>query len=457
MANPFSSRFVRTIDANRTIKDELTAAVHSQSARRRIAVTDLVSLRQAFFRWTHPEISPSPDRAQTMLAGTGFHTLFGQAISSEEFVEQFVEFEGIVGKIDIYEAVPLELKTTVSIPEGIGAARPGYIDQLGMYCTMTGVAAGRLLVYRRQTYGQHPQLRAFHVQFGDLAGIRTEMLRRRDLFRDALDRSDPTALPRCEWADRGCDYAGICGCEHAVPSAGVVPAGTATVAPAPELEAALASALPGSAGPPRGFRLNDLVFPRKAAFQRQRVATEEDEDEAVESKLRDLERRGFRGALDKALRFGIPGAFARHPVKLRGLSDRTGSFRGKPTLFRTTRFRTMVDRNRLPYEMGHYFDRLAFECALTPSDQGRLVLYYEVLPGEKFMVYDVSFTDLAGIQVEADRRLQLLESNAPPNMLPPCPSWMAKWCEFAPTCGCGNPPTPEGPEGKPADPGELAQ
>ncbi len=454
MTDPFSSKFVRNIDANRTIKDELAAAVRSQSARRRISVTDLVNPRQAFFRWLRPEITPSPDRAQTMLAGTGFHALFGHAISSEEFVEQFVEFEGIVGKIDIYDAIPLELKTTASISEGIGAARPGYIDQLGMYCTMAGTSDGQLLVYRRQMYGHPPELRAFHVHFQDLAGIRTEMLRRRDLFKDALDRSDPAALPRCEWFDRGCDYVETCGCDHAPPSTRVVPAGLVSVGPAVELEAALASALPGTAGPPRGFRLNDLVFPRKAAFQHQRVDAEEDDDETLETKLQDLERRGFRGALDKALRFGIPGTFSRRAIKLRSLTDRVGTFRGIPTLFRSTRFRTMVDRDRLHYEMGHYFDRLAFECALTPSEQGRLVLYYEVLPNDKFMVYDVTFTDLASVRAEADHRLHLLESNASPIDLPPCPSWMFKWCEFAPSCGCGTRPVQMGLEGVADHPGE---
>src|SRR2546428_11797720 len=105
MSEPFAPKYTPHLDANRTIKDELTTAIRSQSARRRISVTDLVNPRQAFFRWTKPEIQPSPERAQTMLAGTGFPPPFGMAISTEEFVEQFVEFEGIVGKIDIYEDV----------------------------------------------------------------------------------------------------------------------------------------------------------------------------------------------------------------------------------------------------------------------------------------------------------------------------------------------------------------
>src|SRR3989449_3578144 len=89
------------IDANRTVKDELTAALKRQGRRRRISVTDLVNLRQAFFQRARPDIQPDPERKQAMLAGTGFHEVFGRAVSTEEFVEQFVEFQGIVGKIDI--------------------------------------------------------------------------------------------------------------------------------------------------------------------------------------------------------------------------------------------------------------------------------------------------------------------------------------------------------------------
>src|SRR2546422_8483007 len=96
-----AERVVAGLDANRTIKDELTAALTRQGRRRRISVTDLVNPRQAFFQRTRPDIQPDPERKQAMLAGTGFHEVFGRAVSTEEFVEQFVEFQGIVGKIDI--------------------------------------------------------------------------------------------------------------------------------------------------------------------------------------------------------------------------------------------------------------------------------------------------------------------------------------------------------------------
>lgn len=440
MAEAFSSTFVRSIDANRTIKDELAAAVSNQSSRRRISVTDLVNPRQAFFRWTRPDIRPSLERAQNMLAGTGFHALFGQAISTEEFVEQFIEFEGVVGKIDIYEDIPLELKTTASLPAGDDAARLSYIDQLGMYCTMTGVPTGRLVVFGRERFGRPPQLRAFTLEFASLDGIKVEMLRRRDLLRQALDTNAPAGLPRCEFFGRrpGCDYQNICGCESAEPSpVRVVQDGTFRLESDQALEAAIAGQLATTSERPQGFRINDLVFPRKAAYERLRPEDEDEADEGLETRLKDLERRGFRGQLYQALRFGIPGAFKNQIVTLRSLTDRVGSFREIPTLLRFSKFREMVERDRLPNAMSHYFDRLAFECALTGSDRGRLVLYYEILPGDKFMVYEVGFKDLPEILGEADRRLTLLESGAHPHELPPCPPWMYKTCAFKAQCACG--------------------
>jgi hypothetical protein len=437
MASSFARRFVTGIDANRTLKDELSEAAGRQRARRRISVTDLVNPRQTFFRWTHPEIQPSPERLQAMLSGSGFHELFGRAVSTEEFVEQFVEFDGIVGKVDIYEDVPTELKTTGSIPADIPASRPSYLDQLGMYCTMVGNPNGRLLVYKRAQYGGEPVLKAFDVAYRDLASLAREMRRRRELLEAALASNDPAGLQRCEWFETGCDYRSICGCEGAPTLVRVVPQGAARVQENAELTAALSGRLRKNPEAPTRFGLNDLVFPRKAAFERRSGDEEEAAAEAaVEASLARLEREGFIGALKSALRFGIPGAFRSVPVSLRTLKGFVGTYKGAPTLLRSTKMAEMVHRDRLPEIFSHYFDRLAFECALTGQTRGRIVIYYESLE-DKFMVYDVHFKDLAAVRAEADRRLALLEARAAPQQLPPCPKWMAKLCRFAPGCGCG--------------------
>ena len=69
---------------------------------------------------------------------------------------------------------------------------------------------------------------------------------------------------------------------------------------------------------------------------------------------------------------------------------------------------------------------------------GRLILYYEKIPDDKFMVYDVAFHSRDAILGEAKRRLSLLESGAEHTALPSCPAWMVRFCDFAPNCGCGN-------------------
>jgi hypothetical protein len=437
---PFATPFVAGLDANRTIKDELTAAIGTRRGRRRISVTDLINPRQAFFQRAHPEIRPSAARLQLMLSGTGFHEVLGRAVSTEEFVEQFVEFEGVVGKIDIYEDMPIELKTTGFIPDDLVAERGSYIDQLGMYCVMTGVDHGQLLVYKRAMYGRPPALRAFDVTYRDPQAIAREMARRRDLLREALETNDPAALPRCEWLTIGCDYSAVCGCGDAPPAGRIVPARAVELEENEELARALGAQVTRGPRPAVGFGLNDLVFPRKSAFEHRAPedADEEDEvtDSAIEERLADFERKGFWGALNEALRFGVPGAFTRQHVELRALRGWVGRFRDAPTLLRSTKWRDLVDRKELPERFPHYFDRLAFECALTGHERGRVIVYYEAIEGDKFMVYDIWFRDLKAIRQEADRRLALLEAGAPPDQLPPCPAWMAKFCDYAPGCGC---------------------
>src|SRR5207247_3392534 len=108
MHEAFSAKFVRNVDANRTIKDELTAAIRAQGARRRISVTDLVNPRQAFFRRTRPDIQPSAERAQTMMTGTGVHAQFERTISTEDVAEQCVTYQDRVGTTDHYESGPGE-------------------------------------------------------------------------------------------------------------------------------------------------------------------------------------------------------------------------------------------------------------------------------------------------------------------------------------------------------------
>lgn len=431
----FSGPYIAGTDANRTVKEELTAIISRRSARRRISVTDLLNPRQAFFDRTHPEIQPSAERRQAMLAGAGFHETFGRAISTEEFVEQLVEWQEIVGKIDIFEQIPIELKTTGALPTDVLAWRAGNVEQLGMYCVMVERPDGLLLYYRRAEFGRPAALQVYQLEFRDLPGIGAEMVRRRDLLRDALRTGTPDGLPRCEWFGRNCDYQGFCGCALAEPFERMVGPQTIGLAERPDLARRL---MEGASDTPAGgdIRFWELVFPRKTALRRSSGAAE---PETPEERMASLERRGFDEALNDAVWFGFPGEVRRVRLPLEGIWASILLFRGIPTVLRTNkREKEWVDRKRLAEVFPHFLDRLAFECALAGSERGRLIVYYAAMPEDKFMVYDLWFRNLPAIRAEMERRLRLLREGAPPDQLPACqPSWLFKYCEFAPGCGCG--------------------
>ena len=433
--------YVSRIEANRSVKDALMLTLKTRRPPYRISVTDLLNLKQAYFRRKYPEITPPLEKRQLMWAGTGFHKTFGSAVSSEEYLEQFVEAEGIVGKIDIYEKTPVEVKTT-SAPvdnKDLLKYRPAYIEQLGMYCAMVNALEGEIIIYQRAV-DESPStspLVVYHVSFPDLKAIREEMRRRRDLLVQALISNDSSNLPVCPWFDRQCDYSQVCDCATtSVPGSREI----ADLAGEIQVDSATCEQLlnkMAGAQPSRLFGINDIVFPRKAYFERLKAGEEVREEK--EEHLRSMDELGFLDALRDSLRYGAPGEAQRVPVKHAPLADLVQTWRNLPTILRGPKFSSLVERERLPRTFPHYFLRLAFDCAFTENAKGRLLLYYVRVPREdaKLMVYDVNFRNLNAVRAEALRRLKLLEEATSPLELPKCPSWMCSYCDHRLECGEG--------------------
>ncbi len=428
-------RGITRIDANRTVKDALDTAVRRQRERHRISVTDLVNPMQAYHQRTRPEIQIPLERLQLMWTGTGFHRLFGAAVSSEEYLEQFVERDGVVGHIDIYEDFPVEVKTTSSLPEDITFQRPGYVDQLGMYCYMVSSPEGSVVVYRRKEFGRDPGLRVFKVRFRDLDGIGERMRERRDLLADALARHDLSRLGQCEWWNRGCDYQAVCSCSAAQISGRVVDPSAILVDEDSDFAERLTTALAQwrDDRPTYAITFNDLVFPRRGVLIRTVNRSDDDDDN-----LFDLQRGGFFNALTEAMRYGEPGAYAGFSVSLESVRGVVRTHRGVPTIIRTTNTNEMIDRDALQYERPYWIDRLALETALRTQQTGRLIVFYPRLAGgDKFMVYDMGFRDSDATLAEARRRIALFEANAQATQFPRCgPDWMSRYCPFRENCAC---------------------
>jgi len=431
--------YVSHIEANRSVKDALMQSLKTRRPPYRISVTDLLNLKQAYFKRKYPEIVPPLEKQQLMWAGTGFHKTFGSAVSSEEYLEQFVEAEGIVGKVDIYEKIPVEVKTT-STPidtKDLLQHRPTYIEQLGMYCAMVNAHEGEIIIYQRQVE-ESPStspLVVYHVTFPDLEAIREEMRQRRDLLVQALISNEPSNLPICPWLKRQCDYSQVCDCKTtSVPASHEIAELAGEIYVDSTTREQLLSKMAGTQ-PSQLFGINDIVFPRKAYFERLKLS--EGAREEKKEYLRSMDERGFLDALRDSLRYGAPGEAQRIPVKHAPLADLVQIWQNLPTILRDPKFSSLVERERLPRAFPHYFLRLGFECALTENAKGRLLLYYVKVPREdaKLMVYDVNFRNLNAVKAEALRRLELLEKATSPLQLPKCPSWMCSYCDYRLECG----------------------
>jgi len=315
--------------------------------------------------------------------------------------------------------------------------RPTYIEQLGMYCAMVNAHEGEIIIYQRpaEESPSTSPLVVYHVTFPDLKGIREEMRRRRDLLVQALIANDPSNLPVCPWFNKQCDYSQVCDCATTS-----VPASYKIADLAGEIHVdsttceQLLSKMAGAQSS-QVFGINDIVFPRKAYFERLKLSEEVKEEK--EEYLRSMDERGFIDALRDSLRYGAPGEAQRIPVKHAPLADLVQTWQNLPTILRDPKLTSLVERERLPRMFPHYFLRLGFDCALTENAKGRMLLYYVRVPKEdaKLMVYDVNFRNLNAVKAEALRRLELLEKATSPLQLPKCPSWMCSYCDYRLECG----------------------
>ena len=439
------SAHVSDIVANRSLKDALMVKLQTQRVPQRISVTDLLSLKRAYFRRKYPEIVPPLERQQLMWAGTGFHDIFGSLVSSEEYTEQFVEVEGVVGRIDIFETVPVEVKTTTNLSEDadLRLKRPSYVEQLGIYCSMVDIDKGKIVVYQRETPLElSAPLAVFDLMFSDPKAIRKEMVRRRDLLQEAIASDDPRKLPKCPWYNMRCEYSSVCDCEKSsIPTSYEIVDMVSEITPDEETAQRFLAKL-GEQLSIELLRINDIVFPRKTYFarlQQQDVIDEEGiSSEEAERRLTSIDRQGFLRVLRDVLQYGTSADVHLIPVNTASMKDRILIYNGTPTIVRVTGLSTIVEREQLPVVCSHYFLRLGFECAISNNPKGKLVLYYRNVRQEdaKLMVYDIAFRNLDLLIAEIQRRADLLCGDTKLEELPKCPSWMCNYCEYAQQCGC---------------------
>ena len=408
----FSKNVLRSIDANRTIKDKIVQSISSGRSRLHISVTDLINPMQSYYRWIHPEIKPPIDKLHYILSGTGFHEIFSDIVSTEEYVEQLLEYKGIVGKVDIFEDIPIELKTTGSIPTDLYKEKLSYIEQLGMYCAMADCDKGQLIIYKRGNG------------------------RKKAIFQDALANKNPGDLPKCEWYKKRCDYSKHCNCSTASLGKPIVNHDEITISSNEDALAHFTSKILGEKAFPvdENLTVDNLIFPRNYVLSKTNNVISNEPN--VQAQMAIIENTGFTQALVNAIGFGSKENFNSVEVSRGMLRDRVSMLYNIPFVIETVETDTMIGRKDLASIFPHYFNKLAFISALTKSRKSRLILYYQNIYKNKFMVYDVIFQNGNEILKELDKRINDVTNTTDHTTLPKCPESLFKYSQYLEVCEC---------------------
>lgn len=428
---------------------ELRPRWEAAHGERAVSVTDLIAPRATFWRWTAPPVPFPPEREARIEAGRRVHRVLGDLLAAEGSVEVRVRRHGLVGRLDALTDRPIEFKTTTSpvAPDALVRDRAEYVEQLGMYCALVGRPAGRLITIAASN-GPVPDLRTLDVDYRDLDGIARTMEGRAARLRAAAAANRPDGLPRCRWFDRGCEYRerAVCSCDGSEPDEpALAPGRLVGVVPRPELDARLAprlaDALRGSS-PSRFHRFHDLVYPRRAYFERRDEAPDVAASEGQRppspvspSYLRLLE----------VVEGGPVGEVARLPTRSDEPEEEVPAFRGKPFLARTSRAGSFPPAEELATAYPQYALELGFRCSATGTDVGRAIVVHERAadPAAELRVFEFRFSPVTTFSRLWRSRVAAIEhalAIGDPGPLPACPAWMFAGCPYRARCACNAEP-----------------
>ncbi|MGD0717987.1 MAG: hypothetical protein ABSA15_00175 [Thermoplasmata archaeon] len=429
------------VEEDAALERELAVRLRTASGARAISVTDLTNLRVAFWRRRVPLAKP-PEVQARLDAGARWHLWLGAQLGPRTALEVRVRREGIIGQIDALTDVPIELKTTGG-PVNVGdlpRSRPDYVEQLGMYCGLLGHAVGRLSVL--VTRGD--ELLDAHVvdiAFRDPAALWAETLRRAGLLGEAWENGRPDGLPRCTWFDRGCEFQreGVCGCTGSE-GGGPSPILDGLEGIVEDREAGAnwraAAEIRGERTPPVIERFRDLLYPRRAYFERTRPAAPGD---APDRPLAGSDP--VRNRVAEALESGTPGELARRAPRTDEPEEAIPVYRGLPYLLRAWRTRTLPLAEEVRVRHPQYAIELGFRCAALGESAARLFLAGQPegagpVPLRAFTYTFEPITRFSRLWRERARDLARSLSDTDPARLAACPAWMARDCRFQPECGC---------------------
>ncbi len=423
---------------------ELAARLPLSGEPKALSVSDLLASRRAFWRRTVGPPPIPPERAERLESGRLWHRRLGDAVAGDGPLEVRLRRGGLSARIDLLADVPVEIKTGErGLPVDLLHARPEYVEQVAIYCGLVGRSAGRLVHLVPPTEGAASVV-AVEIGFHDLAAIEEETAQRESALRAALTSERPEHLPRCRWFAAGCEFrsAGVCDCRGDEPEApGTIADEVTGVVARPAIEerwSAALRALPPEPPPPVA-RYRDLVYPRRAYFERTRGRPAPSEPAPARlGPPSDLYER-----LLTALERGPAGEVHRLPGGPGAPEEEILAWQGTPCLVRTSRARSRLSTREVHLRVPQYGVELGFRCAASGTERATVVVAYERAeagrPAVQVLRYEFGEGVRAFARLWKDRTAALEEAvrDGRPSSLPPCPAWMVEACPYRDVCGCG--------------------
>ncbi|MGC8516026.1 MAG: hypothetical protein ACP5OC_07845 [Thermoplasmata archaeon] len=190
-------------------------------------VIDLVNPTHAFYDIINPSVPNPPDLQYKFNYGKFIEKKVARILSEDDrFVNEqgkvygdHVGMPDVSGRIDFRIGDTLiEFKTSeqdVRNVDFLFSAKPHDLEQLLLYALFSKREKKdhRLLYF----VGKHPNIkvRSFKVKIIEKDPIVSYFVQRRDSLREAIEKSDPSALGRCRYFDQLCKFkeGGICDCD----------------------------------------------------------------------------------------------------------------------------------------------------------------------------------------------------------------------------------------------------
>jgi hypothetical protein len=431
-----------TVTEDRVLARELTSRLRPVGAPRRTNVTDVLSLRPAYWRRAVGAPPIAPEREAMLESGRRLHRILGLVFAPEGQLEARVHDAHVQGRVDVLSDRPVEIKTSAYAPPSGDpiAERPEHVDQVAMYSALLGVGSARL-VYLHAVADEVRGAATFDLEFARLDAVREGMGARVRALADAHTAGSPADLPGCPWFARGCEFrgAGVCDCTgEEGPAESLVTAAEPRSTARPDLAQRLAEGVRvrlAATHPPTIHRFRDLLYPRRGYFDASgppspALAVPYEAETDTYSRL------------VEALDTGPLGEAARLPTLADEPDEEVGGFRGAPVLIRTSRASQRLDPATLLDRSPQHALQLGFRCVATGTRRARLIMGYEKsAETERIQVLDLSFEPPATFSRVWRSRVRQLESaraREDPAALPACPGWMFNQCPYRDRCGCGS-------------------